>query len=339
MDKIVHIKPILYSKSQDRIIKNKRKLKIIDLFAGTGGFTLAFSKKAEVVFANDFCNRSEEIYKYNFPKHNFVNDDLNNINSKKIPDHDILTGGFPCQPFSIAGMQKGFKDKRSNVFFKILEIIDKKRPRFVILENVKNLLAHDKNKTFDTIQKKIKEIGYHIKYQVLNTSTISKIPQNRERIYIVCFRYLDDYNKFNFDYKKQKPDNLSNYLEKNVDKKLYYTDKAKIWDKLIKDVNKNIKTNTVYQYRRYYVRENKNGLCPTLTANMGTGGHNVPIIKDSKGIRKLSPKECFNLQGFPESYKLKDGMSNAALYKLAGNAISITVAEKIADKIYEIYNL
>ena len=197
-------------------------------------------------------------------------------------------------------------------------------------------MTHDNKKTFKTIQRKIKELGYYIKYEVLNTSYITKIPQNRERIYIICFKYLDDYNKFEFNYKKQKIENVSKYLEKNIDKKLYYTDKVKIWDKLKNDVTKNINTNTIYQYRRYYVRENKNGLCPTLTANMGTGGHNVPIIKDNKGIRKLSPRECFNLQGFPKSYKLKSNMSNGSLYKLAGNAISITVAEKIADTIFNI---
>jgi DNA (cytosine-5)-methyltransferase 1 len=339
MNNIEYIKVILYSKTQNKIIKKSRKLRMVDLFAGTGGFTIAFSKKVKVVMANDFCKKSKEIYEHNFPNHKFIDYNLNDIDVNSIPEHDILTGGFPCQPFSIAGMQKGFKDKRANVFFKILEIIDNKRPRFVVLENVKNILTHDKKKTFDIIQKKIKELGYYIKFEVLNTSFITKIPQNRERIYIICFRYLDDYNKFDFNYKKQKLDNISKYLDKNVDKTLYYTDKVKIWDKLKNDVTKNINTNTVYQYRRYYVRENKNGLCPTLTANMGTGGHNVPIIKDNKGIRKLSPRECFNLQGFPESYEFKSKMSNCSLYKLAGNAISITVAEKIADRIFDIcYN-
>ena len=124
-------------------------------------------------------------------------------------------------------------------------------------------------------------------------------------------------------------------MEKNVDKKYYYSDKLKVWDEINTNVTKNILTNTIYQYRRYYVRENKNNVCPTLTANMGTGGHNVPIILDDKGIRKLTPRECFNLQGFPIVYKLPE-ISTSKLYSLAGNAVSIPVVKLIANKIMEL---
>jgi len=125
-------------------------------------------------------------------------------------------------------------------------------------------------------------------------------------------------------------------LDKEVDNKYYYKDTLKVYNEINNNVIKNITTNTIYQYRRYYVRENKNGLCPTLTANMGGGGHNVPLLRDNKGVRKLTPKECFILQGFPNDYKLPQ-LSDSALYKLAGNAVSVPVVLKIAKNIDNIY--
>jgi DNA (cytosine-5)-methyltransferase 1 len=339
MNDFIELNSYHFNKDKQYKRTSPPKLKMIDLFAGTGGFTIAFTKKnkVDVVMANDMFNKSEQIYKHNFPNHNFIAGDLNDIDNSQIPDHDILTGGYPCQPFSIAGKQLGFKDKRANVFFKIISIIKDKKPRFVVLENVKNLQSHDKGKTFTVVKNEIKKLGYYMKYDILNTCKITKIPQNRERIYMVCFRYKNDYDKFDMDFNEKTPHNIIKYLEPNVNKKFYYTSKSKIWDKLVADITENIKNNVVYQYRRYYVRENKSGVTPTLTFNMGSGGHNVPIIKDNKGIRKLTPKECFNLQGFPASYKTYINMSNSGLYSLAGNAISVPVAQKIANRIIDIY--
>ena len=132
-------------------------------------------------------------------------------------------------------------------------------------------------------------------------------------------------------------DNISDYLESNIHSKYYYTKKLKVFDEIEKNVVKHISSNTVYQYRRYYVRENKNNCVPTLTANMGSGGHNVPIIKDDNGIRKLTPRECFNFQGFPKTYKLPN-LSDNKLYKLAGNAVSIPVIKKIIQEIVRLHN-
>jgi DNA (cytosine-5)-methyltransferase 1 len=240
-----------------------------------------------------------------------------------------------CQPFSIAGMQKGFEDERSNVFWKILSIIRSHSPEIVILENVKNLQSHDKGKTFQTIIENITNIGYHIKYSVLNTSKITGIPQNRERIYIVCFLNRDLHDKFHFDFPEQELMPVAEFLESDIPAKYYYSDSTCIFEELKKNVTKNVSTNTIYQYRRYYVRENKNNVCPTLTANMGTGGHNVPIILDDRGIRKLTPRECFNLQGFPRDYLLPETLSSSKLYSLAGNAVSVPVVSLIANRIAE----
>jgi len=315
----------------------KKILSVIDLFAGTGSFSLAFkqTKKCKIVMANDYCKNSKKIYDANFD-HKMIFEDLNKLDINDIPDHDILTGGFPCQPFSIAGQQKGFDDNRSNVFWKILKIIQAKSPRVVILENVKNLTSHDKGQTFKTIIENLEKKKYIIKHKVLNTSDYTNIPQNRERIYIVCFREKNDALKFNFNMPKIKKKPITSFLENQIDEKYYYTDKSKIYDALKKDITKNIKDGVIYQYRRYYVRENKSGNVPTLTANMGTGGHNVPILLDDVGIRKLTPRECFNLQGLPQSYKVPDDMSNCALYKLAGNAVSYTLVKKLANKIVEL---
>ena len=310
--------------------------KLVDLFCGTGAFSYAFhqTNKVSTIFANDMLDSSEEIFNLNnsikLTKRNLID-----IKDVDIPNADILTAGFPCQPFSIAGMQKGFDDERSNVFWKILSIIKHNNPNIVILENVKNLQSHDDGKTFKIIIENLEKLNYHIKYAILNTYKITGIPQNRERIYILCFKDKSMCDKFNFDFPEVDLKPVSDFLEKDIPEKYYYNNSTIIYDELKKNVTKHITTNTIYQYRRYYVRENKNNVCPTLTANMGSGGHNVPIILDSKGIRKLTPKECFNLQGFPTDYKLPSLSSNK-LYSLAGNAVSVPVVKLIANKIVEL---
>lgn len=304
-------------------------MKLVDLFAGTGAFSLAFHEfNVETVFANDFVKESEQIYNQN-NKTKLTNKDLNQIDISNIPNHDILTFGISCQPFSIAGKQKGFDDPRAKVFNKVYEILENKKPKYFIMENVKNLLSHNKNQTFKTILNAFAKYGYYTKYKVLNTKTITGIPQNRERIYIVGFLDKNECDKFSLDFPEIKVSKICKFLEKNVDEKYYYKPCSKIYETLKENVTNK---NSVYQYRRVYVRENKQNVCPTLTANMGTGGHNVPIIKDENGIRKLTPRECFNLQGFPENYELS-GLSDSKLYKLAGNAVSLPIVKLIAERI------
>ena len=306
------------------------KLKMVDLFAGTGAFSLAFesTNAVNIVFGNDMVEHSKKIYDENFT-HKLTLKNLNDVNVADIPSHDILTGGFPCQPFSIAGLQEGFNDERSNVFWKILSIIDYHQPKCVILENVKNIVSHDETKTFNTIKTNLEKRGYYICYKVLNTADITGIPQHRERIYIVCIKSQKVFNKFSLEFPKIEKKKITEFLEKDIPKKYYYTDKSSTWD-LVKSAV--VKKDTIYQYRRVYVRENKSSECPTLTANMGSGGHNVPLVVDSNGIRKLTPRECFNFQGFSSSYKLPE-LSDSNLYKLAGNAVSVPVVKLIANRI------
>jgi len=311
--------------------------KFIDLFAGTGAFSLALEKnsKFKCVFANDMMDSSKQIYLLNNPNHKFILQDLNTIDVKHIPNHNLLCGGFPCQPFSIAGEKKGFDDKRSNVFWKIIEILKNHQPEFIILENVKNLKNHDKGNTFKTIEKNLIDLGYHIKTSILDTSKITNIPQHRERIYIIGFLDKNKCDEFNFDFKKKEKNPIYFYLEKEVDDKYYYHNRFKVFDEIKASITKPIYENVLYQYRRSYIRENKNNCCPTLTANMGSGGHNVPLLKDKNGIRKLTPRECFNLQGFPSNYKIPE-LCDSKLYQLAGNAVSIPVIELIVNKLNEI---
>lgn len=335
-------------------------LRCIDLFAGTGAFTKAFQDtgKARCVFANDMVPHSKTIYDNNFD-HPLTLGDLNGISTESIPPHDILTGGFPCQPFSIAGRREGFHDSRSNVFWKILEILRHHAPRVVILENVKNLLTHDGGNTFKTITEQLTSVGYTIISKVLNTRTITDTPHNRERIYIVGFREPECAGRFTLDFPETTTREIKDVVFQSGDgipSKYYYTPKekpitstdeteetihrrntrwesgAKITNMILENV---IDTNTIYQFRRVYVRKNCTGVCPTLTANMGGGGHNVPLIKDDIGVRKLIPRECFRLQGFPDTYSL-DGISDTNLYKLSGNAVSLPVVKLIAERVIRV---
>lgn len=304
------------------------------LFAGIGGIELGFKKAGfDIAFANEIDKNANITYKNNF-KHLLKACDMRELDPNTLPKVDILVGGFPCQAFSIAGYQKGFKDDRGDIFFDIIRYINALKPEVLFLENVKNLSSHDKGRTYKIIQNELKKAGYYIKSAILNTCEYTDIPQNRERIYIVCFRDKSMSEAFNFPKKREdKPKNIREFLEKNVDECFYYH-KSKYLPEL-KKVMKN--KNTLYQWRRVYVRENKSGLCPTLTANMGTGGHNVPLVLDGNmDIRKLTPRECARFQGFDDSFILPKELANSALYKQIGNSVSVPVVELIALQILKV---
>lgn len=293
---------------------------------------------------------------------------------------DVLNGGFPCQAFSIAGEQKGFEDERGNLFLNIVDLIEQLgekfyKPRILFLENVKNLQSHDKGNTYKVIKKKLQECGYTIYEKVLNTMDYSDLPQNRERIYIVGFLNPDDATKFKtynpeelLSLKKCKTsedraEDVKKIIDYSLDRqdseKYYYTrekyphyfvtpEEFENSDKGTR-INLDEQVDEMYQFyqcrRGMYVRKNMSDVCPTLTANMGTGGHNVPLIKVSDGVRKLTPVETFKLQGFPvgEGYVLPTehkgkNYSDAHLYKQAGNAVSVPVITMLAEEILKILN-
>jgi DNA (cytosine-5)-methyltransferase 1 len=301
------------------------------LFAGVGGIELGFKQAGFTpVLANEIDKYAGVTYSLNH-SHPLILRDIHELETKEIPRIDVLAGGFPCQAFSVAGYRKGFKDPRGNVFWEIVRILDEKKPSIVFLENVKNLTGHDGGKTFEVVLNALQELGYHVSYKVMNAAQYTKVPQNRERIYIVGFRKKQDYSKFTFPKELNANLELSDFIdfESKVDDTFYYKDKY-----MSKELEASItRRDTVYQWRRQYVRENKSGLCPTLTANMGTGGHNVPLVLAKHGIRKLTPRECFNLMGFPKSFRLPDGLANSQLYKQAGNAVVVPVVKRIATQI------
>jgi len=311
-------------------------MKYIDLFAGTGAFSHVLKKKGfECVWANDRIESSKEMYSINHKDHPFRLGDLNDVETHFIPSHDLLCAGFPCQPFSIAGKREGFHDPRSNVFWKMLEIIEYHHPSILLLENVKNLKTHEGGKTFSTIISSLSSLGYHLKAQVLDTSKITPVPHHRERIYIIGFQDSIMCERFSFSFEIVKNRPIADFLDKNVPLKYYYTDRLCVFPTIKEHVTKPVHTtNTIYQYRRHYIRENKKNVCPTLTANMGVGGHNVPLILDEHGIRKLTPRECFSLQGFPSEYLLPV-ISDRYLYQLAGNAVSVPVVDLIVEQILQ----
>jgi DNA (cytosine-5)-methyltransferase 1 len=311
-----------------------QNIKYIDLCAGSGAFSYVLNEfNAKCVMANDFCKNAKNIYNVNFQNHNFIFDDLLNIPNENIPDHNLITAGFSCQPYSISGRQLGFQDERSNVLLKILDIISYKKPQFIIFENVKNFISHNNGLTLQFLLDKFKDMNYYVKYKVLDTSIYSEIPHHRERVYFVAFSNKQHFDKFDFNFERKEKKNIKDFLQNNISNKYYYTNTSKIYNTLVNSNMNHINDNIVYQYRRTFVRENKNNCVPTLTHNMGTGGHNVPIIKDNIGIRKLTPRECFNLQGFPDTYILPSNISDSGLYGIAGNGVTINIVRLIINKL------
>lgn len=306
---------------------------VASFFAGVGGIDAGFKNAGfNIIWANELDSYAAQTYSLNY-KNELVIDDVRNIKTKDIPEFDVMIGGFPCQAFSIAGYRRGFDDERGNLFFELERIFLEKRPKVIFLENVKNLVGHDNGNTFRVILQKLKEAGYFVKHSVLNASEYGNLPQNRERIYIVAFLDETVYKEFNFPKPIKLTHKLNDFIdyEGKQDEKYYYNiDNCKFYDELKKTV---VNPDTTYQWRRVYVRENKSDLCPTLTANMGTGGHNVPIICSKTGIRKLTPRECFNLMGYNKNYKLPEDMANSHLYKQAGNSVVVPVIERIAKEI------
>lgn len=319
-----------------------KKYKVAAFFSGVGGIELGFEQTGyfNTLYANEFDKYARITYGKNHPYTYLDGRDIYVVDANDIPkDVDVIVGGFPCQAFSIAGYQKGFSDERGNLFFEMLRIIKVKKPKVIFIENVKNLVTHDKGNTFRVICEALEQNGYFIKWQVLNGKSHGNIPQNRERIYIVGFEDRAKCEAFEFPKEIELKTQLSDVIDFDgeQDARYYYSaDKHSFYDQLDKAI---VRHDRIYQWRRRYVRENKSGVVPTLTANMGTGGNNVPLIRTNSGvIRKLTPKECFNVQGYPVDFKLPETVSNGQLYKQAGNSVVVPVVRRIAEQIAEVLN-
>ena len=316
-------------------------LKCASFFAGVGGIDLGFEETDcfETVYANEFDPYPAKTFELN---HKIKVDvqDIHKVQTEDLPDFDVLLAGFPCQAFSIAGLRKGFEDQkgRGELFFELVRIMKDKKPRVAFFENVKNLVGHDNGNTFRVICEELDALEYHVTYQVLNSMYYGNIAQNRERIYIVAFRDEEDYNNFSWPspvIRNTTVKDLINFDNK-VDDKYYYTPgkyKGDIYERLVEAMkDDDINAPSIYQWRRKYVRKNQSGVVPTLTANQGEGGHNVCLLKTKDGIRKMTPRECFNTQGFPKDFKLPKQV-DSRLYKQAGNSVCVTVIHAIAEQI------
>lgn len=331
---------LLYNELSNLFIRQERMLymySVASFFAGVGGIDLGFelTKQARTIYANEIDPYPIQTFEANFPI-KVDQRDICDVKASEVPNIDIILGGFPCQAFSIAGYRKGFEDEkgRGTLFFEILRIIKAKKPKAILLENVKNLVSHDNGNTFRVILEALKDAGYHVRYSVLNAMEYGNIPQNRERIYIVGFKSKKVFEKFTFPEPIPLKKTIHDVIDfiNPVDEKYLYTKgkyKGDIYDKLVAAMDD---SNAVYQWRRKYVRKNMSGVVPTLTANQGEGGHNVCLVKTRQGIRKMTPKECFNTQGFPESFVLPN-IADGRLYKQAGNSVCVSVVKRIAEQI------
>lgn len=313
---------------------SEEKFSLASFFAGVGGIELGFEKtgKFNTVYANEFDKNAQITYSENFENVLLDKRDIREVEPKDVPNVDVITGGFPCQAFSIAGYRKGFEDERGNLFFDLLRLIKSKNPQVIFIENVKNMVTHDNGNTFKVIREALVLNGYFLSWKVLNSAEYGNIPQNRERIYIVGFRDKKIFEDFNFPEPIELETTIHNVIDFDNEKhEDYYYKKGKqpFYDIIEKEITSK---NSIYQWRRKYVRENKSGLVPTLTANMGTGGHNVPLIYTDYGLRKLTPRETFNIQGYPQEYKLPE-LAKSHLYKQVGNSVTVPVIERIAEKV------
>ena len=316
-------------------VKKLKGYTFIDLFAGLGGFRIALeSLGAKCVYSNEWDKAAQDTYKANFG--DMPEGDITKVDEKSIPDHDILCAGFPCQPFSISGKQKGFEDSRGTLFFDVARIVKEKKPKIVFMENVKNFATHDNGHTLDVVKRTMQELGYTF-YQKVLSAVDYGVAQKRERIYMICFR--NDLNVDSFKYpepiklKKHVEDYLIN--DENELKKLYVDRKDMHLqysnDNIYSD--KSIRLGTVNkggQGERIYSTK---GIAITLSANGGgvfakTGGYLV-----NGKTRKLHPRECARIMGYPDSYKICNNMNEA--YKQFGNSVVIDVLQYIGIQIGE----
>ncbi len=321
------------------MINNKEKslnnITFIDLFAGLGGFRIALeSLGAECVYSNEWDKHAQKVYFNNFG--DLPEGDITLVDEKQIPKHDILCAGFPCQAFSISGKQRGFEDSRGTLFFDVARIVKEKRPKVVFMENVKNLAKHDGGKTLEVIQATMEELGYEFNQKVLSSVNYG-IPQKRERIYMVCFRKDIVNANFNFKYPKSIPltKHVEDFLlpEEEIPKNLFVTREDTYMENKTDNVysNKPIRMGIVNkggQGERIYSTK---GIAITLSAYGGgafskTGGYLI-----NGKTRKLHPRECARLMGYPDSYQLAEKDSQS--YKQFGNSVVIDVLQYIAIEI------
>ncbi|MBC3810015.1 DNA (cytosine-5-)-methyltransferase [Undibacterium aquatile] len=327
----------------------------IDLFAGIGGIRQAFdSVGGHCVFTSEWDTYAQKTYAHNYPNNHQINGDITQIAAENIPDHDVLLGGFPCQPFSIAGVSKknalgrahGFNDEtQGTLFFDICRIIDEKKPRAFLLENVKNLTSHDKGRTFDVIKRSLEELGYTMSYRVIDGAHF--VPQHRERILIVGFRndLNIQFDLHGLDLPPKGERKLGDILHKTdgTEPFLPWDDSAYFDHKNKKPLDKYTLTDNLWTYLQNYAAKHKekgNGfgfglvtkdsVTRTLSARYYKDGSEILVSQGkNKNPRRLTPRECARLMGFPDTFKIP--VSDTRAYKQFGNSVVVDVMSYIAN--------
>ncbi len=296
-------------------------LKFIDLFAGIGGIRIPFDKLgAKCVFTSEWDKFSQQTYEANFGEKPYG--DITKIDEKDIPNFDILLAGFPCQPFSVAGLKKGFEDTRGTLFFDICRIINYHKPSILFLENVKGFKGHNNGKTFEVVKRTLEEFGYKVFSKILNAKDFG-IPQNRERIYIICFR---DNIKFNFPLPIDKKVSVGDILQNKVDDKYTISDRLWAGHKRRKEAHK--KNGNGFGYSIF---NKESPYTSTISARYYKDGSEILIEQENRNPRKLTPREASRLQGFPEDFIIP--VSDVQAYKQFGNSVSVPVIEALALEI------
>ena len=310
-------------------------MKVGSLFAGIGGIDLGFQQAGfDILWANEIDRDACKTYKLNFPETKLFEGDIRKLDAAKLENVDIITAGFPCQPFSVCGNQKGFGDDRGNLFFEIMRIADAIEPKIIFLENVANLVEHDKGRTFNVIHNELVSRGYYLRYLVADACDYG-IPQHRTRTYLLAFRDVERCESYRFPEKVKLEKQVFNILDKSVkvDDSFYLPKNSPKYNKIAKAITDD---NQIYRFSDYGVQAGKDGICFTLKANMGTWYDRVPIIKDNYGIRTITPSECLALMGFPNEYIIADIPLKSA-YKQIGNSVCVPIIQAIANKLWKFY--
>jgi len=304
----------------------KKTYKFIDLFAGVGGIRLGFEEifkeNSSFVFASEIDKFAQQTYESNYG--HLPSGDITKIEPLEIPNFDILLAGFPCQPFSNAGLKKGFEDTRGTLFFDIAQIAKYHKPQVLFLENVKGFRNHDKGNTFRVVKETLEELGYRVFAEVLNAKNFG-VPQNRERIYIIAF--LDHTIEFEFPKPLEKSVKLGDILENNVNEK--YTISDKLWAGHQRRKLEHKKKGNGFGY---CIFNEESKYTSTISARYYKDGSEILIEQKDENPRKLSPREAGRLQGFPDNFKIV--VSDTQAYKQFGNSVAVPVITAIAQKIY-----
>jgi len=309
--------------------KKKPRFKFIDLFAGIGGIRIPFQELGgKCVFTSEWDKFAQKTYRLNFSEE--PDGDITQVPVNSIKDFDVLLAGFPCQPFSQAGLRKGFEDTRGTLFFQIEQILKEKKPKAFLLENVKQLRGHDKGRTLKVILKHLDDLGYFVDFDVLRAADYG-VPQNRERIYIVGFdkekiNIASDY-EFPFPDPTYEPTRLGDILEKDVDEK--YTISDRLWEGHLRRKREHHEKGNGFGFSLYNADSKYTN---TISARYYKDGSEILIDQgEEKNPRKLTPRECARLQGFPEKFIIP--VSDTQAYKQFGNSVAVPVVRAVAKQL------